>query len=249
MTLNSIKVEDSAMMPPMNMEQKASSSASMLPGEYIRYVCRLTGQHFRNSGIGCRIFFPDDPLHRFKNQTGLRRFVLGIEFFLPVLEWGPKYNVKLLGLILLLGVTIANLSIPQGISYAKLANCPLFLGYFKTFSGWSGIHSFTCDGNNDQPSSSIQQRANFISSNCFHSNPFFRINANGYGFLQQSLSLFATTERIAWDGPLHRSKMQEIVPVLTAVFSHRDEWTWQSVVMGVCFLMFLLTTRQISARN
>lgn len=128
-------------------------------------------------------------------------------------------------------------------------------GKFKTFSRWSGIHSLTCDGNHAQPSSFIQQRANFISSTCFHSNSCCRIVSSCNGFLQvyyllcsltifplsrglkkkykyadltfnnfqvrfhhwfsveghstrihgwcSSHCLFATTERIARDSPLH----------------------------------------------
>ncbi|MCD9637683.1 putative sulfate transporter 3.4 [Datura stramonium] len=132
MTLNSIKVEDSAGDASDEHGAEASSSASMLPGG-VHKVClppyRTTFQKLRHRLS--EIFFPDDPLHRFKNQTGLRRFVLGIEFFFPVLEWGPKYNVKLLRSDIIAGITIASLSIPQGISYAKLANLPPILGLCK----------------------------------------------------------------------------------------------------------------------
>lgn len=74
------------------------------------------------------IFFPDDPFHRFRNQTPARRFLLGLQFFFPIFEWAPNYTLKLLRSDIIAGLTIASLSIPQGISYAKLANLPPIIG-------------------------------------------------------------------------------------------------------------------------
>lgn len=77
------------------------------------------------------VFFPDDPLHKFKNQTCFMKFYLGLQFFFPVFEWGPQYNLKLLRSDIISGLTIASLAIPQGISYAKLANLPPIVGLCK----------------------------------------------------------------------------------------------------------------------
>ncbi|KAG6647581.1 hypothetical protein CIPAW_07G088300 [Carya illinoinensis] len=78
-------------------------------------------------------FFPDDPLRQFKNQPPSRRFVLGLQYFLPILEWAPRYNFEFLKSDLIAGITIASLAIPQGISYAKLANLPPILGLYSSF--------------------------------------------------------------------------------------------------------------------
>lgn len=59
------------------------------------------------------IFFPDDPLHRFKNQSWLRKFILGLQFFFPIFQWGSEYNVRLLRSDVISGLTIASLAIPQ----------------------------------------------------------------------------------------------------------------------------------------
>ncbi|KAG7025507.1 Sulfate transporter 3.1, partial [Cucurbita argyrosperma subsp. argyrosperma] len=64
-------------------------------------------------------FFPDDPLRQFKNQPAARKVLLGLQYFFPVLEWGPRYRLALLKSDLISGITIASLAIPQGISYAK----------------------------------------------------------------------------------------------------------------------------------
>ncbi|XP_023547712.1 sulfate transporter 3.1-like isoform X2 [Cucurbita pepo subsp. pepo] len=78
-------------------------------------------------------FFPDDPLRQFKNQSARRKVVLGLQYFFPVVEWGPRYNLGLLKSDLISGITIASLAIPQGISYAKLANLPPILGLYSSF--------------------------------------------------------------------------------------------------------------------
>lgn len=72
--------------------------------------------------------FPDDPLRQFKGQPGGRKFVLGMQYIFPILEWGPRYTLDLFKSDLIAGITIASLAIPQGISYAKLANLPPILG-------------------------------------------------------------------------------------------------------------------------
>ncbi|XP_057517538.1 sulfate transporter 3.1-like [Amaranthus tricolor] len=78
-------------------------------------------------------FFPDDPLRQFKGKTRSRKFVLGMQYFFPFLEWAPKYNFDFLKSDLVAGITIASLAIPQGISYAKLANLPPILGLYSSF--------------------------------------------------------------------------------------------------------------------
>ncbi|KAK4376265.1 hypothetical protein RND71_006942 [Anisodus tanguticus] len=77
--------------------------------------------------------FPDDPLRRFKNQTALRKFILGVQYFFPIFEWGSRYNFGFFKSDLIAGITIASLAIPQGISYAKLGNLPPILGLYSSF--------------------------------------------------------------------------------------------------------------------
>lgn len=78
-------------------------------------------------------FFPDDPLRQFKNQSASRRFSLGLQYIFPIFEWGPRYSWNFLKSDLIAGITIASLAIPQGISYAKLANLPPILGLYSSF--------------------------------------------------------------------------------------------------------------------
>ncbi|KAJ6412284.1 hypothetical protein OIU84_005360 [Salix udensis] len=78
-------------------------------------------------------FFPDDPLRQFKNQPTSRRFVLGLKYFFPIFDWAPSYTFDFLKSDFIAGITIASLAIPQGISYAKLANLPPILGLYSSF--------------------------------------------------------------------------------------------------------------------
>ncbi|KAI3460908.1 hypothetical protein Pfo_017571 [Paulownia fortunei] len=78
-------------------------------------------------------FFPDDPLRQFKNQPPRKKFILGLQFLFPILEWGPRYTLEFFKADLIAGITIASLAIPQGISYAKLANLPPILGLYSSF--------------------------------------------------------------------------------------------------------------------
>lgn len=59
------------------------------------------------------IFFPDDPLYRFKNQQWCKKLVLGLQFLFPIFQWGPEYKLKLFRSDIISGLTIASLAIPQ----------------------------------------------------------------------------------------------------------------------------------------
>ncbi|KAK6931029.1 STAS domain [Dillenia turbinata] len=78
-------------------------------------------------------FFPDDPLRQFKGQPLKKKWILGAQYVFPILRWGPDYSLKLFKSDLVSGLTIASLAIPQGISYAKLANLPPIVGLYSSF--------------------------------------------------------------------------------------------------------------------
>lgn len=77
--------------------------------------------------------FPDDPFQQFSNEKPLGRIKKAVQYFVPIFEWLPKYNLKLFRYDLLAGITITSLAIPQGISYAKLASLPPIIGLCKHF--------------------------------------------------------------------------------------------------------------------
>ncbi|OIW11281.1 hypothetical protein TanjilG_28372 [Lupinus angustifolius] len=78
-------------------------------------------------------FFPDDPFKHFNNQTPLKRLLLTLQYFFPIFQWAPHYTFNFLKSDIISGITIATLAIPQGISYAKLANLPPILGLYSSF--------------------------------------------------------------------------------------------------------------------
>ncbi|PON73331.1 Sulfate transporter [Parasponia andersonii] len=79
-------------------------------------------------------FFPDDPFSRFRDEEKpLQRLKKGVEYFVPIFEWLPKYNLRLFRFDLIAGLTITSLAIPQGISYAKLASVPPIIGLYSSF--------------------------------------------------------------------------------------------------------------------
>ncbi|KAM7462838.1 hypothetical protein LguiA_030959 [Lonicera macranthoides] len=77
--------------------------------------------------------FSDDPFRQFKNQPASRKLVLGLQYFMPILEWAPRYTFDFFKADVLAGITIASLAVPQGISYAGLANLPAVVGLYSSF--------------------------------------------------------------------------------------------------------------------
>ncbi|PKA46798.1 putative sulfate transporter 3.4 [Apostasia shenzhenica] len=79
-------------------------------------------------------FFPDDPLHHFKKRKSFcGKLVLALQNLFPIILWGSDYNLNLLKSDFISGVTIASLAIPQGISYANIANLPPTMGLYSSF--------------------------------------------------------------------------------------------------------------------
>ncbi|XP_019180464.1 PREDICTED: sulfate transporter 3.1-like [Ipomoea nil] len=77
--------------------------------------------------------FPDDPFRQFKNQPLPRKFVLGMQYFVPILDWAPRYTFQSFKADVVAGITIASLAVPQGISYAGLASLPPVIGLYSSF--------------------------------------------------------------------------------------------------------------------
>nr|XP_009387872.1 PREDICTED: probable sulfate transporter 3.5 isoform X2 [Musa acuminata subsp. malaccensis] len=78
-------------------------------------------------------FLPDDPFRHLEHQSGCAAAGSLVKYFVPVLEWAPKYTLAKLQADLLAGITIASLAVPQGISYARLANLHPIVGLYSSF--------------------------------------------------------------------------------------------------------------------
>ncbi|KAM7277339.1 hypothetical protein ACFE04_019205 [Oxalis oulophora] len=228
------------------------------------------------------IFFPDDPLHAFRNQSLLRKLVIGVQCVFPILEWAPQYNLQLFKSDLIAGLTIASLSIPQGISYAKLAHLPPILGLYTSFVppllyavlgssrhlgiGPTSIASLVMGTmlgevvpHIDDPELYIELAltATLIAGLLQFTLGIFRLGfiidflskATLIGFMAGAAVIVALQQLKGLFGITHFTGKMQIIPVLESVFIHENEWMWQTIVMGSCFLVLLLIARHISARN
>ncbi|KAL2243362.1 probable sulfate transporter 3.4 [Sesamum indicum] len=261
-----------------------SANAMQMPPLEVHRVClpppRTTVQKLRHRLS--EIFFPDDPLHRFKDQTWFRKLVLGLQFFFPVFQWAPNYSLKLLKSDVVSGLTIASLAIPQGISYAKLANLPPIIGLYSSFVppliysvlgssrhlavGPVSIASLVMGTMLSETVSYTEEpilylklafTATFFAGVFQASLGFLRLGfvidflskATLVGFMAGAAVIVSLQQLKGLLGIVHFTSKMQLIPVLSSVFHHIDEWSWQTIAMGVGFLVFLLATRQISLRK
>ncbi|KAI3960555.1 hypothetical protein MKW92_042239 [Papaver armeniacum] len=228
------------------------------------------------------IFFPDDPLHKFKNQKPSKKFLLGLQYFFPILQWGSDYNFKLLKSDVISGLTIASLAIPQGISYAKLANLPPIHGLYSSFVppllyavlgssrhlavGPVSIASLVMGSMLKEVVSPTEDPTLYLKlalTSTFFAGVFqtslgllrlgfiidFLSKPTLTGFTAGAAVIVGLQQLKGMLGITHFTPKMQIVNVLSSVFSTTKEWSWQTVVMGMCFLIFLLATRHISIKK
>ncbi|XP_051145518.1 probable sulfate transporter 3.3 [Andrographis paniculata] len=227
-------------------------------------------------------FFPDDPLRQFKGQSRKTKFILAAQYIFPILHWGPKYKLQLLKSDIVSGLTIASLAIPQGISYAKLANLPPIVGLYSSFVppliyavlgssrdlavGPVSIASLIMGSMLRQQVSPVNDPILFLQlgfSSTFFAGLFqaslgflrlgfiidFLSKATLIGFMAGAAIIVSLQQLKSLLGIKHFTTQMGIVPVLASVFHTTHEWSWQTILMGFSFLVFLLLARHISTRK
>ncbi|CAN6465915.1 unnamed protein product [Victoria cruziana] len=227
-------------------------------------------------------FFPDDPLRQFKGQSCGRKWIVALQYIFPILHWGPNYSFKLLKSDVISGLTIASLAIPQGISYAKLANLPPIIGLYSSFApplvyavfgssrdlavGPVSIASLILGSMLREEVSPTKDPLLFLQlafTATFFAGVFqaslgllrlgfiidFLSKATLIGFMAGAAIIVSLQQLKSLLGITNFAKEMAIVPVMSSVFNRRDEWSWQTILMGFCFLVFLLGARQISMRR
>lgn len=227
-------------------------------------------------------FFPDDPLRQFKGQSLRRKCTLGAQYLFPILQWGPSYSLKLFKSDIISGLTIASLAIPQGISYAKLANLPPIIGLYSSFVpplvyavlgsskdlavGPVSIASLLLGSMLRQEVSPTEEPLLFLQlafTSTFFAGVFqaslgilrlgliidFLSKATLIGFMAGAAIIVSLQQLKSLLGIVHFTKEMGLVPVLSSVFHTTDEWSWQTILMGVSFLVFLLVARHISLKK
>ncbi|CAK9157577.1 unnamed protein product [Ilex paraguariensis] len=216
-------------------------------------------------------FFPDDPLRQFKGRPLKQKLMLGTQYIFPILQWGPNYSFKLFKSDLVSGLTIASLAIPQGISYAKLANLPPIVGLYSSFVpplvyavlgssrdlavGPVSIASLILGSMLRQEVSPAKDPLLFLQlafSSTFFAGLFqaslgilrlgfiidFLSKATLIGFMAGAAIIVSLQQLKSLLGITHFTKQMGLVPVISSVFHNTKEWSWQTILMGVCFLVF-----------
>ncbi|KAG6487180.1 hypothetical protein ZIOFF_055763 [Zingiber officinale] len=230
----------------------------------------------------CEFFFPDDPFHQFKNKPFVRKLVLALQYVFPIFEWGSDYSLGLLKSDAISGITIASLAIPQGISYAKLANLPPIIGLYSSFVppliysvlgssrdlavGPVSIASLVMGSMLREAVSPDKEPILFLQlafTATFFAGVFqFSLGLFRLGFIVDFLSkptltgfmggaavIVSLQQLKGLLGIVHFTTKMGFIPVMESVFENKGEWAWQTVVMGLSFLAFLLIARHISMRR
>lgn len=227
-------------------------------------------------------FFPDDPLRQFKGQSVKKKWILGAQYAFPILKWGPEYTLKSFKSDIVAGLTIASLAIPQGISYAKLANLPPIVGLYSSFVppliyavlgssrdlavGPVSIASLVMGSMLRQQVNPVTDQILFLQlafTSTFFAGLFqaslgflrlgfiidFLSKATLIGFMAGAAIIVSLQQLKGLLGITHFTKKMGLVPVISSVFRETDEWSWQTILMGFCFLVFLLVARHISIKK
>ncbi|OWM66015.1 hypothetical protein CDL15_Pgr015441 [Punica granatum] len=223
--------------------------------------------------------FPDDPFKEFKNEKPLKK---ALQYFVPIFEWIPKYNLSLFRYDFLAGITITSLAIPQGISYAKLANVPPIIGLYSSFVPpliYAIFGSSKHIAIGTVAAASLLIAAMIEEKVSYDDNPslyvhlvftatlftgifqsllgIFRLgilvdflsHSTIIGFMSGTAIIICLQQLKGIFGLTHFTTKTDLISVMHAVFSHRNEWRWESAVVGICFLAFLLFTRYLRKRN
>ncbi|RDX63398.1 putative sulfate transporter 3.3, partial [Mucuna pruriens] len=211
-------------------------------------------------------FFPDDPLRQFKGQPLKKKLILGAQYMFPILQWGPKYNLKLFKSDLVSGLTIASLAIPQGINSSFVP--PLVyavLGSSKDLAvGPVSIASLVMGSMLRQEVSPTADPILFLQL-AFTSTLFaglfqaslgilrlgfiidFLSKAILIGFMAGAAIIVSLQQLKSLLGITHFTNQMGLLPVMGSVFHNIHEWSWQTILMGICFLVLLLVARHIGS--
>ncbi|KAJ4908207.1 putative sulfate transporter 3.5 [Raphanus sativus] len=259
------------------MESDRTSSSSSPKGWGVNFSApRSFVVKFRSK---CKeTFFPDDPFKPISQEpNGLIKTKKTLEYFVPIFEWLPKYNLQKLWYDLLAGITITSLAVPQGISYANLASIPPIIGLYSSFVppfvyAVLGSSNTLAVGTVAACSLLISEifgedllkkdpnlylhlifTSTFITGVFQFALGFFRLgilvdflsHSTITGFMGGTAIIILLQQLKGVFGIVHFTHRTDVVSVLHALFTHRDEWKWQSALAGLCFLIFLQSTRYI----
>eukprot|EP00268_Persea_americana_P049992 TRINITY_DN5403_c0_g1_i5.p1 TRINITY_DN5403_c0_g1~~TRINITY_DN5403_c0_g1_i5.p1 ORF type:complete len:536 (+),score=105.38 TRINITY_DN5403_c0_g1_i5:129-1736(+) len=77
----------------------------------------------------------------------------------------------------------------------------------------------------------------------------FLSKATLMGFMAGAAVIVSLQQLKSLLGIANFTSQMSLVPVMSSVIHRRDEWSWETILMGVSFLIFLLVARHVSLRN
>ncbi|MBA0863381.1 hypothetical protein Goshw_020289, partial [Gossypium schwendimanii] len=77
----------------------------------------------------------------------------------------------------------------------------------------------------------------------------FLSKATLIGFMAGAAIIVSLQQLKSLLGITHFTKKMGFIPVMTSVFHNSQEWSWQTILMGFSFLVFLLVARHVSMRR
>ncbi|KAJ9538623.1 hypothetical protein OSB04_031356 [Centaurea solstitialis] len=224
-------------------------------------------------------FFPDDPFHDFKGKSFPIKAKKTLQYFVPIFEWLPNYTRRLFMFDLLAGITIASLAIPQGISYAKLADIPPIIGFFVppliysvfgsskhiavgTVAASSLIIAATL-GKKVDPDTDPELYLDLVFTTTLISGVaqlilgVFRLgilvdflsHSTITGFMGGTATLICLQQLKGIFGLKHFTTHTDVVSVIQAILKNRKEIRWESTSVGVIFLIFLQFTKYVKQKK
>ncbi|XP_039117467.1 probable sulfate transporter 3.5 [Dioscorea cayenensis subsp. rotundata] len=253
----------------------------MSTSEEVRYEVNFAGTQTFAVTLRSRlkeIFIPDDPFRHLQDLPPRTKAHRILKYFVPILEWGPRYTFNEFRYDLLAGITVASLAIPQGISYARLAEIPPIIGLYSSFVpplvyaifgssknlavGTVAASSLLLNSIIRQvilPEKDMKLYIGIVMTAAFFTGIIqmtlgvFRLGfvvdflsrSTITGFMGGTAILIIMQQLKGMLGMTRFTTKTDVISVLHAVFEYRDDWQWQSFVMGICFLAFLLGTRYL----
>ncbi|KAH0460286.1 hypothetical protein IEQ34_010949 [Dendrobium chrysotoxum] len=196
--------------------------------------------------------FTDDPLRPYKDQTRSRQFALGLESLFPILKWGREYNLRKFKGDLIAGLTIASLCIPQDIGYAKLANLDPQYGLYTSFVP-PMIYAFL--GSSRDIAIGPVAVVSLLLGHLLGQEVDYTKNKEEYYRLAFTATFFAGITEAALGffrklkgllGIQNFTRKTDIISVMHSVWgSVHHGWNWQTILIGLAFLGFLLLAKYI----
>ncbi|KAK2663853.1 hypothetical protein Ddye_002427 [Dipteronia dyeriana] len=282
------RVSDHDVPEGKEMEINSAPSSRRYSSENLPYVHKVGVPPKQNllkefTSTVKETFFADDPLRPFKDQTGSRKFVLGIQTLFPIFDWARDYNLSKFKGDLIAGLTIASLCIPQDIGYAKLANLDPQYGLYSSFVP-PLVYAFMGSSRDiaigpvavvslllgtllqneiDSSKNPIDYRrlaftATFFAGITQVTLGFFRLgflidflsHAAIVGFMAGAAVTIALQQLKGLLGIKHFTKKTDIVSVMRSVWGTvNTEWNWETIAIGVSFLVFLFIAKFIGKKN